>query len=285
MIKCPAPWVRSLRYVGLQPKTQRAYRLALASFLKYIKKSKICCRNHRKLDAAVADYISTSYQKADPIAYSGHLLSALKRFHPELRLKLPNSSQLYRNWTRAYAPKRAVPASWELVEALIAKAMANQMPKLGLLLGVAFHCMLRTSELLSLTHGHIMVHDSQQAMSVVLPTSKTSEGNPQVLQVEDPVLISMAKELLRRKRKQQLIWTRSTGSFRQTFQDLLQGLGFQPQSYFPDSLRRGGATWYYQRTLSLDATVMRGRWSCRKTARIYIDSGTLQLTHLTWSGK
>ena len=35
----------------------------------------------------------------------------------------------------------------------------------------------------------VMVHASKQALSVVLPATKTSEGNPQVLQVEDPTLV------------------------------------------------------------------------------------------------
>ena len=38
-------------------------------------------------------------------------------------------------------------------------------------------------------------------------------------------------------------------------------------------LRRGGATWHFQSSLSLDATVARGRWSCSRTARAYIDEG------------
>ena len=272
-----------LRYVGLEPRTLRAYRLALDNFLKFSKQKRLKCVSPKRLDYAVSEFINHSYQEGDPISYAGHLLSAIKRFHPEFKLKLPLSSQLYRNWVRAYTPVRATPASWELVEAMIGNAMAQGQSQLGLLLGLAFHCMLRTSEMLALTHAHVMVHDSQKALSVVLPKAKTSVGNPQVLQVDDPTLVNMAVCVVRRRKKADLLWPGSHTAFRTAFQNLLGKLGFPVGSYLPYSLRRGGATWYYQATLSLDATVVRGRWSCSKTARSYIDSGTLQLAHLTWS--
>ena len=274
-----------LRYVGLETRTLRAYRLALDNFLRFTKRRHLRFSSSKRLDKAVSEFINHSYQEGDPISYSGHLLSAIKRFHPEFRLKLPLSSQLYRNWVRAYTPVRATPASWDLVEAMIGAALHLEQTSLALLLGLAFHCMLRTSEMLALTHAHVMVHDSQAAVSVVLPRAKTSVGNPQVLQVDDPALVSMAIHIIRRRKKDRLLWAGSHHAFREVFQSLLATLGFPAGSYLPYSLRRGGATWYYQATLSLDATVVRGRWSCTKTARSYIDSGTLQLAHLTWTAK
>ena len=274
-----------LRYVGLESRTLRAYRLALQNFLHFAKKKSLKFSSSKLLDRAMSEFINESFQEGDPISYSGHLLSAVKRFHPEYKMKLPVSSQLYRNWVRAYTPKRAVPASWDLVEAMIAVSYQQRNQPLGLLLGLAFHCMLRTSEMLQLTHAHVMVHQSAHALSVVLPSAKTSMGNAQVLQVEDAQLVRMAKAIIKTKCKSDLLWPHGSSNFREMFQSLLKTLGFQTGSYLPYSLRRGGATWYYQATLSLDATVVRGRWSCAKTARTYIDSGTLQMTHLSWTPK
>lgn len=179
-----------------------------------------------------------------------------------------------------------MPASWELVEALIALSYDEDMPFLGLVLALGFNCMLRTSEMIQLTGKHLLVHPNRDALSVVLPTSKTSVGNPQVLQVSDSGIVAMAiplLEALSAKRRAKLLWRSGAHCFRQTFQRLLRRLGFAADSYLPYSLRRGGATWYYQTTLSLDATVTRGRWACVKTARQYTDEGTMQLAHVTWS--
>ena len=145
--------------------------------------------------------------------------------------------------------------------------------------------MLRTSEFLVLTDQHVLVHPQQSALSVVLPSSKTSAGNPQVLQVEAVALVAMAQECRRSMKKARLFFPDGPTSLRDTFQRLLRRLHFPVGSYQPYTLRRGGATWFYQTTLGLDATVTRGCWSCQKTARQYVDSGTMQLAHLTWSPK
>lgn len=104
MTKHPGDMVKKklhLRYVGLEPRTLRAYRQALDNFLKFSKHKRLGCASARKLDHAVSEFINHSYQEGEPLSYSGHLLSAIKRFHPEFKLKLPLSSQLYRNWVRA----------------------------------------------------------------------------------------------------------------------------------------------------------------------------------------
>ena len=64
---------------------------------------------------------------------------------------------------------------------------------------------------------------------------------------------------------------------------LLRRLGFAEDDYTPYSLRRGGATWFFQSSLSLDATVARGRWSCNKTAKQYIDEGIFQLAQVSFT--
>lgn len=79
-------------------------------------------RSPRRLDKRLAEFIDMAYQEGEPISYAGHLLSAVKRFHPPMRMRLPTSSQYYRNWQRSYQPVRAVPASWDLIEALMGAA-------------------------------------------------------------------------------------------------------------------------------------------------------------------
>ena len=274
-----------LRFVGLQPRTLKAYRVALSNFERFLKKKSVKAYKPRQLDAVLSEYLNICYQEGDSITYAGHLLSAIKRFFPEFKLFLPTSSQFYRNWSRSYTPVRATPASWELVEALIAVCWATRQRRLGLLLGLAFHCMLRTSEFLAITSRHILIHPRQQALSVVLPGSKTSMGNPQVLQVEDPHLVAMASQCLPSRKSDALLYPQGPAAFRAKFQSLLSVLHFPPHSYQPYSLRRGGATWFYQASLSLDLTLTRGRWACQKTCRQYIDSGTMQLAHLQWTAK
>lgn len=143
---------RSLQFAGLRPRRLRAYRTALDRFLKYVSRKRLSISKPHRLDRQVAEFIHTSYQEGKPMSYSGHLLSALKRFHPALRLELPLASQYFRNWQRCYVPTRAVPAHWELVEAMMGLAHSRGLHSFALLVALGFNALLMTSEMLSLSH-------------------------------------------------------------------------------------------------------------------------------------
>ena len=99
----------------------------------------------------------------------------------------------------------------------------------------------------------------------------------------DPTLIAYASSL-RQPGDKSLLWPEGPHRFRQLFASFLRQLGFAEDDYTPYSLRRGGATWFFQTSLSLDATIARGRWSCGKTAKQYIDEGTYQLAQVNYPG-
>ena len=151
-------------------------------------------------------------------------------------------------------------------------AHSQQQPEFALLIALGFNALLRTSEMLSLSHQHVVPHRGGKGMSLIIPGSKTSQGNPQVLLVLDDALIACATSVLRPQEKA-LLWPHGPHCFRKLFAKLLCRLGFAEDDYTPYSLRRGGATWHFQSTLSVDATVARGRWSCSKTAKQYVICG------------
>ena len=62
-------------------------------------------------------------------------------------------------------------------------------------------------------------------------------------------------------------------SFRAWWRRAIAELGLDPEIFRPYGLRRGGATEFYRRTGSLEATLFRGRWSSLRTARAYIVEG------------
>jgi hypothetical protein len=54
---------------------------------------------------------------------------------------------------------------------------------------------------LPLTHQHLVVHDNNLSMSVIIPRSNTSQGNPPVLLVQDLPLVHIAIQVLVPKSK------------------------------------------------------------------------------------
>ena len=101
--------------------------------------------------------------------------------------------------------------------------------------------------------------------------------------VKDENIWRLAKVLKRRSASTAPLWAGTPTTFRGTWARLLECLDFRGDDYTPYGIRRGGATWYFLETASLDATLARGRWATSKTARSYIDDGTLTLANQQWS--
>ena len=168
-----------LRFAGLQRRTLRAYRLAVDRFLTYVRIHSLPLRRQADVDHAVGEFINAMYQEGDSLAQAGHLLSGLKRFCPGMRLALPTASQYFRNWQRVHRPVRAIPISWDLLQAMGGMCLTLGYHRVALLLYGGFFCFLRTSEMMSLQCMHLIPDRRSCRLTVIIPFAKTSEGNPQ----------------------------------------------------------------------------------------------------------
>ena len=274
---------KHLRFIGLQARTIRAYRVAVDRFHAFVRHERLCITTPTQLDYAVGEYLNALFQEGDSLAQGGHLLSGLKRFCPGLRVQLPTASQYYRNWQRYHRPDRAVPLSWDLLQALAAVCLTLHYHSVALMLYVGFFCFLRTSEMLSLQCFHLVLHQSRPQITVIIPFAKTSNGNPEVLTFEDVKIHALASKVLQEKPHDSHLWVGHIGSFRSFWDRLLRVTGFSAMDYSPSGIRRGGASWHFLETASMDLTLHRGRWSSNKVAKQYIDDGTLSLAKMVWS--
>jgi integrase len=274
---------RHIRFAGLQGKTLRSYRVAVSRFLRFTRVSHLPLATTKEVDAAAAEYVNALYQEGDSLAQAGHLLSGLKRFLPQLRLRLPTASQFFRNWQRIHQPERAVPVSWDLLQALAGLCLTLERPGVALMLYLGFFCFLRTSEMLALQCFHLLLHETKPQITVIIPYAKTSNGNPQVLVFSDPKVWELAVTVVHRSPRDAFLWPGFPHHFRSFWRLLLATLAFGEDDYVPYGIRRGGASWHFLETASMDATLHRGRWSCVKTARQYVDQGTLAMAKLLWT--
>jgi len=248
---------KHLRFAGLQKRTLRAYRKGLDRFLLFAKIEKLPLKTQKQLDCAVGEYLNALYQEGDSLAQGGHLLSGIKRFFPGMRLKLPTATQFYKNWQRIHQPERAVPISRDLMLAMAGLCITQEL--------------------------HLIPHRDQRRTAAIVPFAKTPNGNPQVVTCSDPRVWCLAVAVREAFEPTQLLWPSTPGQFRRFWGALLEVLDFTAQDYVPYSIRRGGATWYFLETSSMDATLQRGRWNCNRTARQYIDQGTLAMAKFLWT--
>eukprot|EP00435_Cladocopium_sp_Y103_P026303 s2664_g6.t1 len=272
-----------LRFAGLQRRTIRAYRISVEKFYVFVKIHRLSLSSKRHLDSAVAEYLNALFQEGDSLAQAGHLLSGLKRFCPDLRSKLPEATQYFKNWQKIHRPERAIPISWDLAQALAGVSLTLGNPGVALMMLLGFFCFLRTAEMLSLQFLHVILHHTAQRITLIIPFAKTSNGNPQVILCDDVRLFHLAKSVKATAPPTSFLWPGTPTQFRQFWGALIEVFGFSPDDYSPYGLRRGGATWYFLESGSMDATLHRGRWACGRTARQYIDQGTLAMARFFWA--
>ena len=86
------------------------------------------------------------------------------------------ANNCFRNWQQVHTPERAVPISWDLLQALGAVYLTWSV---ALMLYVSFFGFLRTSEILGLQMFHLILHERRPQISFIGHSiyAKTSNGN------------------------------------------------------------------------------------------------------------
>ncbi|CAK0841845.1 unnamed protein product [Prorocentrum cordatum] len=147
----------------------------------------------------------------------------------------------------------------------------------AVLILVAFHCLLRTGELMSIRAEHVLISASHTGLAALPWTkSRARRGAQELVTVDDPV-VGRALAWLRQRQGVGPLPLGAGAQFRLLFERACVQAGLEEVGLKPYSLRRGGATHDMCTRGDLGRTVHRGRWSDRRTAQIYINDGLAAL--------
>ena len=274
---------RHLKYLGVQQRTIQLYKREVSLFFEYLALHGLQLpRNFGALDLLVGEYINHLFQEGEAISKAGWLLSGLRRFMPRLRRELCVSQQWYTNWTREHTPVRATPLPWVLVRAMAGLCFREAWYHLGVSLLVGFSFFLRTQELLSLQWADVECNQQSGTIVLRLSNTKTSKQHLQALSLTHPGLLRL---VLRAKSHatSPFLWPWSITHFRTCFQSLTSFFEVSHHHFVLYSLRRGGATHFYQQMQSLDFVMIQGRWKDQKTCRLYLDDARAMLVNFQLS--
>ena len=272
----------SLRSLTVQPITKVRYQAGLDQFFLYLDKENLKLPSKReRMDSLVSDYLEHLWSEGEGRACASHFLAALQDFDPQLRGKLPGSWRLMRTWTSNEIPVRAPPLTEGVLRAMVGWAIFHKHFSFGLSLLVGFHSLLRTGELLNLQAWqiHMLSAVDPAVINLGLTKSGKRQGASESVTLSEQ---SVLKWLWRWKQINpgHTFLTEKPHRWRQLFQECVQGLKLQQHEFRHYSLRRGGATYYFVKTGSLDRVLNMGRWTAVKTARIYVNTGLAMLTEL-----
>eukprot|EP00435_Cladocopium_sp_Y103_P039867 s1146_g10.t1 len=170
-----------------------SYKAALKNFFDWLDDEDLPLPStSRQLDESLAAFLEHLWLDDISITYAGHTLSALRRFYPQLRCKLPVARQFFSNWKSVHTPKQAVPMPASVALALAGVAFSVSEVSLGFLILLGFLAFLRTGEITSLTANRIQAYPETEQIILALPATKTSKQKLESVQVEDMNLAILA---------------------------------------------------------------------------------------------
>ena len=255
---------------ALTEKTQVRYYNALRKLLPTLESVK----HESALDSTVCRWIRQMWHDGEPLLTIGDALSAMHFFQPWSKGKLLHSWKLFGVWRRVEVPCRAPPLTLRLVRSLAAFEIDQGNMEMATLLLLAFHCLLRTGEILALKPTDFLLNDDQGIVSLQQSKSGVRNRAKEAVSITDTLVLDCLRELLKFRRRFNLmqlpLWSSTGSHFRARFAWLCEYFHLQQFHFRPYSLRRGGATKVFQDTGSMETALLRGRWESRRVAKIYI---------------
>ena len=270
----------SLQSLTVQPATKKRYNAAIDKFLQFLKAEGLQLPRQRdRLDQLTCEYMEHLWSSGEGRALASDTIAGLQDFDPRLKGQLPCTWRLLKVWNTHEIPNRAPPLPEVVLKAMVGYSLFHNRPLFALSLLIGFYGMMRTGEVLGLRRTQVEVKSSNgpAVLSLGLTKSGKRQGAAESITV---TVVEVTRRLLQWKESNSLFLTSSGSSWRTEFAHTLKALGLEQFQFRPYSLRRGGATFWFQKHGSLDRLLIQGRWQAPRTARIYINEGLSVLAEM-----
>lgn len=173
-----------LRDYTITEKTRLRYEAAVARILPHLEAQE----NLHDLDSILSDWIEWQWVRAEALTHF---------FWPEIRGQLRQAWRLFKSWRRVETPARAPPLTVQLARAFIAKAVDAGKLALATLIGLGFHGLLRTGELLKLRFVDIEWNSSCGVMSLHQSKTGLRTGSQEAVAIRDSLAGRSSVEIFR----------------------------------------------------------------------------------------
>ena len=269
-----------LKEIGVSPKTHKRYASALGQIIDFIHQAS----SFEVLDDLIGEWIQQKFAEGEPLNTVADCLSGVHHFIPMTRKRLPVSWRLFGIWRKHEVPSRAPPITADLVMAMSSYHMQHGHFSFGVLILLAFHCFLRTGEIFQLHPDDFLLGSCKGIVSIPRSKGGVRHNTKESITIEDTKVIDVISTLLQVKRALGLgrvpLWDKSPEAFRKLFYKTCRDFDVDHLNFRCYSLRRGGATAFFQQTGQMERTLLRGRWSSSNIAKIYLCDALSQLPSL-----
>ena len=269
----------------ISPRMNARYAAAVRRFIEMTSLLFVLCTdNLHTLDHQLAYYIEWLWQEGESKSLAADTICGLQH---RLNVKrcFPGSWRLFGAWSRAEVPFRAAPLPIEALFGIAGYLMSKGEFGAAALCLTGYNCILRTGECLSLARNHIVWNDDFTGGVIVLPWTKSGQrqGCSESVAFSDKVVAGVLRVACSQVGVNDRLFPDSGQRFRTLFENALGECLLVGQGFRPYSLRRGGATADFLMHMSIQNTMLRGRWMSLKACRIYVTEGQEALTRLRLS--
>jgi len=263
----------------VQPATRKRYRKATDAFFSFLRTGRLGIPTRRdQFDLLLCDYLEHLWSTGIGRGQANDTVAGLQDLQPNLRHHLPGAWRLLKTWAINEVPNRAPPLPEQVVHAMAGWGFFHGHNSFAVSLLIGFYTMLRSGELLGLRSSHVLCapRDRQVLISLGLTKGGKRQGAAEsvILGIESGVAVT---QQWKRLTSANTSLARSPATWRSLFTQSLSALGLEKFQFRPYSLRRGGATFWFQKHQNLDRILLQGRWLAHRTARIYINEGLAML--------
>lgn len=263
----------------VQPATRKRYAKATKGFFNFLQAEGLTIPTKRdQFDLLVCDYLEHLWSTGIGRGQANDTVAGLQDLQPNLRHHLPGAWRLLKTWAINEVPNRAPPLPEQVVHAMAGWGFFHGHNSFATSLLLGFYTMLRSGELLSLKSSHILCAPADRQILISLGMTKGGKrqgaAESVILGVESGVCVTQHWKRLSTPNTPLAV---SPSSWRSLFNLSLSALGLERFQFRPYSLRRGGATFWFQKHQNLDRILLQGRWLAHRTARIYINEGLAML--------
>ena len=275
----------SLKGLTVQPRTRQRYTECLNRFFDWMTgEGLVLPKQQARLDGLVSDYLEHLWASGEGRSIANNTLAALQDRDPSLKKKLPGSWRLLKAWTTVEIPNRAPPMTLQILDALCGWSIFKGCPEFGLSLRIAFYGLLRAGELLSLRAKDVFIPGPKgpAVLSLGLTKGGACQGAAESVTLHER---SILPDLWKWKQVSapSKFLTPKPHAWRALFTKAIEALKLNDLHFRPYSLRRGGATFWFNQHGSFDKLLAQGRWAAARTARVYLNDGLAQLADMSLS--
>ena len=262
-----------VKFAGLATATRKRYRTSVLKFFRFLSLRNTSYPNSLlDLDFLVAEYVNHEYQDDGSFSRAQTLASALRRLYPPCRRSLHLAGQYLANWGKELVRKRALPLPQDVCLGMAGAALAQGDPGFATILLVGFVGLLRPMGMV-LKARQIRVLRQGSTAILLFENSKgaTRRGSPETVMIHDPGVVGMLSSRIAQVGADGFIFGGTWHDLQLRITKYAKYMGLAHPDLTPYCIRRGGATWHFEKYANLHATQHLGRWAQPATAKVYID--------------